>query len=282
MNNSKEKGSFEAWNSIWESQSSSDIINKKFTLKAPQSIYQFWQQVYAMDLIDLIKNKKYQKFCELGAGRGTTTMYLAQEGYSDLTMVDLAKEGFEIAANSFSHYGLKQPQMILADVEKSGLLYDFYDCIYNIGLLEHFIDPSKTLQEAYNLLKKNGLIFMPIVPELPVSKSLIQRFFFNPISLLKIAIKFLLNIKKPNEDTNMTRTDYDKQSYIKICEKIGYKNVKCIAYNPYWKVNNDGWFENNITFPIYLWHYNTFKKGKALSFTTHDSFELCYLLIAEK
>lgn len=281
MNNSKEKGSFEAWNSIWQSQSSSGIINKNFTLTAPQSIYQFWQKVYALDLIDLIKDRNYKKFCELGAGRGTTTMYLAQEGYSDLTMVDLAKEGFEIAANSFSHYGLKQPQMILADVEKSGLPYDSYDCIYNIGLLEHFIDPSKTLQEAYNLLSKKGIIFMPIVPELPLSKSLMHRILFNPISLLKIAIKSLLKINK-NDTSNMTRTDYDKNFYKEICEKIGYKNVQCISYNPYWKVNNDGWFENNITFPIYLWYYNTYKKGKKLSFSTNPSFELCYLLIAEK
>lgn len=277
---SKTRGSFEGWNEVWTDQSSEKLLNPMYTEGEPKTIYQFWQKGYSIDLLAMIKGRDYTSFCELGAGRGTTTMYLAKAGFTDLTMVDLAEQGFNVAKHSFNHYKLPMPQMVLEDVEKTSLPEGAFDCVYNIGLLEHFDDPKPTLVESYRLLKKDGLIYMPIVPAQPHYKSYFQRLLFNPITLAKLVLKSI--IKPKSKESNINRTDYGTDFYIKICKEIGYKNVRCIPYNPYWKVNADGGFENKVTLPLYKWYYNTFKKNKTLSFETSTAFDLCFLLVGEK
>jgi len=277
---SKTKGSFEGWDEVWSTQSEKERLNPMYTETSPKTIYQFWQKVYSDDLLNLIKNKNYNSFCELGAGRGTTTMYLAKSGYSDLTMVDLAEQGFEVAKYSFEKFKLPIPKMIIADVEKTNIAEESFDCIYNIGLLEHFDNPRPTLEESYRLLNKGGLIYMPIVPVQPQYKSFFQRLMFNPLSLIKLIVKSIIQSKQ--KDNNINRTNHRRSYYHEICNNIGYKNIKCIPYNPYWKVNNDGAIENKLTLPVYKWYYKTFKKGKVLSFKTSTMFDLCFLLVAEK
>lgn len=284
MNNkNKMKGGYDVWNKTWSKQAEKSLLNSLFTINSPSNIYQFWQRGYANDLLNLIRENKYTSFCELGAGKGTTSMYIAQNGYSNISMVDLAEEGFKIAKYSFKYYNLPEPRMILADVENTSLPGESYDCIYNIGLLEHFEDPSKTLKESYRLLKKGGIIFMPIIPKLPFSKSLIARILFNPISIVKFwAKKIIGNKPSDSHSSNILRTEYKKEYYRKVCTELGFKEIRCIPYNPYWKINRDGWFESNITLPIYNWHYNFFKARKKISLQTISAVEFCYLLIAYK
>lgn len=277
---SKTKGSFEGWNEVWSTQSQEKVLNPMYTESTPKNIYEFWQKGYAEDLLALIKNKNYTSFCELGSGRGTTTMYLAKAGYTDLTMVDLAEQGFNVARHSFEHYKLPVPNMLLQNVEQTNIEAERFDCIYNIGLLEHFDDPKPTLAESFRLLKKGGMIFKPIVPVQPLYKSFFQRLFFNPLSLAKTAVKKVIGHK--TTQNNINRTDYRREVYIKICEELGYKNIRCIPYNPYTKVNDDGTVLDKFTFPAYQWYYQTFKKNKTLSFETSGLFDCCFLLIAEK
>lgn len=278
---SNTQGSYQGWDEVWKGENEMDQLNPNFTREQPKTIYQFWQKAYALDLLHLIKDKNYQSFCELGSGRGTTSMYLSDAGYRDITMVDLAQHGFNVAKYSFEKRGLKEPRFVLADVEKTGLNSDSFDCIYNIGLLEHFEDPSKTLQEAYRLLKKDGMIFMPIVPKLPFQKSIISRIFFNPVSLMKQLVKFIIGSKN-KDNSSIFRNELDKSYYAETCAKIGYQNITCISYNPYWKVNDDGFVERRITLPFYLGHYRLFKKNRRISLQCSNFTEACYLLVAYK
>ncbi|MEM8528904.1 MAG: class I SAM-dependent methyltransferase [Bacteroidota bacterium] len=282
MDKVKAQGSYEGWNDIWDAQSKQGELNPMYTESTPQTIYQFWQNAYANDLLSLIGEKNYSSFRELGAGRGTTSMYLSKNGYHDVTMVDLAEEGFKVATYSFKYFNLPKPKMLLANVEQTGLEEEFFDCIYNIGLLEHFENPAPTLVENYRLLKKDGLIFMPIVPALPFSKSLLARIFFNPISIVKHLVKTLLGKTKKSASSSILRTTHDREYYVKICEEIGFKEVQCIPYNPYWKVNPDGNFLDKVTLPIYRWHYKTFRQGKQLSLRCSAAAELCCLMLATK
>ncbi|WP_235299279.1 class I SAM-dependent methyltransferase [Portibacter marinus] len=276
----KKHGSTSGWDEIWETQLEENLDNPIYTDAEPTDILQFWQRGYASDLISLIKDRNYNSFCELGSGRGTTTLYLAQNGYQDLTMVDLSETGFEVAKHSFKKYGVQLPRLILENVENTSFHDESFDCIYNIGLLEHFLDPTPTLQEAYRLLKKGGLIFMPIVPKQSLKKSYLQRLFLNPIGLAKFIIKSIYG--KKSENNKILRTDYNKEYYTEISASLGYQNVQCLPYNPYWKININKDLEKKITLPVYKWHYNTFKRHQSLSFKTNRFFNLCLLLIAEK
>lgn len=80
----------------------------------------------------------------------------------------------------------------------------------------------------------------------------------------------------------MVRTTYGRKYYEKICIDIGFKNVNCLPYNPYWKVNSDPKFERKFTLFFYDLHYRLFKKGSKVSMKTWSLSELCYLLVAEK
>lgn len=268
------QGSYQGWDEVWKGEKETEQLNPNFTRERPNSIYQFWQKAYACDLLYLIQNKSYKTFCELGSGRGTTSMYLSDAGYPNITMVDLSENGFKVAKYSFEKLGLQKPQFVLTDVETTGLTSDSFDCIYNIGLLEHFEDPSKTLLEAYRLLKKEGMIFMPIVPKLPFWKSIGPRLLFNPVSLMKQLVKFIIGFKN-KDNSKIFRNTLDKSYYTETCAKIGYQNISCVSYNPYWKVNDDGFVESQITLPYYLKYYDLFKKNKGISFECSNLTEAC-------
>lgn len=276
----KFKGSYEGWNDKWVKQSEKKLLNPHYTESDPKNIFQFWQKAYATDLLNLIKDKNYTTFCELGSGRGTTSMYLSKAGHRDITMVDLAEAGFKVAEYSFNYYGLTVPNLLIRDVEETGLSNGSFDCIYNVGLLEHFKDPKFVLSESFRLLKSEGMIFMPIVPVQPLYKSLFTRLIFNPVSILKEVKRNIVHQNSPVG--KISRTNYRPRFYIDICNEIGFRNIKCISYNPYWKVNSNGWVETNITLPLYKQHYNLFKNRKEMTFQTSNLFDLCHLLVAEK
>lgn len=271
---SKNNGSFKGWNEVWKTENEKAQINQYFQEGEATTIFSFWQQGYATDLLNLIKGKGYTKFCELGSGRGTTSMYLSAAGYDDITMVDLADEGFEIAKISFPYYKLNTPKMILANVESTGLESESFDCIYNIGLLEHFEDPSLTLKETYRLLKSGGMIFMPILPTVSFGKLFILRLFFNPLALLKLCIIKILNLEKKAVDNGILRTNYNESFYLKICHGLGFRNINCIPYNPYYLVNDAGFIFNNFIFPAYKLHYKIFKRSKVITFKTKRKYFL--------
>jgi len=281
-----EEGSHKEWNSIWtdfKDEQSTDPRRNLFTTEEPTNIYAFWQKAYAIDLLELIKNKSYERFLELGSGRGTTTMYLANAGYEDLTMLDLAEDGFRIASQNFPQTGLKVPKMILADCTKTGLDADQYDCIYNIGLLEHFNDVNPCMSEVYRLLKNDGMVFMPIVPKMPFSQSLHYRLKYNPMSALKYYAKKVLKPGSMNSNPDMIRTEHKEDYYTKVCQEIGFKDVKCIHYNPYWLVDDHIEIEKSPSLKQYLKTYNQSRKEKHAPFLeTTKNKALCYLLTATK
>lgn len=280
MGQDKTKGSASGWNAVWKNQAGEAPLNPLYTTVEPTSLLQFWQRAYANDLLSLLADRDYTDFCELGAGRGTTSMYLAAAGYDRITMVDLAPEGFATAERSFGAHDLPLPKMLLENVEQTSLTSQSFDCIYNIGLLEHFTDPKPTLAEAYRLLRPGGMIFMPIVPEQPLYKGFWQHILLSPLNLAKKLVKKVLGRRK--QLTAIHRTDYRRDFYIDICQDLGYKKIQCIPYNPYWRVNANRQTEGRLTLPVYRWYYNTFKRNKNLSLRTGAAFELCFLLLAEK
>jgi len=281
------QGSHKEWDDIWSKNTEGGQKKEvfcQFTRNTPKTMYEFWQKCYFEDLNYLIKDKNYTRFLELGAGKGTTSMYLSDAGYEDITMVDLSDSGFKLATENCNRKGVNPPKMIIADCENTGLPDEAYDCIYNIGLLEHFEDPTATLRETYRLLKSGGLVFMPIVPEQPFRHSISARLKYHPISIPKYYIKSILGMnKKIKEKNSMVRTDYNAEKYLTICRKIGFDNLKCIPYNPYWLVNSSGTPNYQKSLNDYLQSYEAKKQQKNYPLLqTRKGTELCLLLYGIK
>jgi SAM-dependent methyltransferase len=193
------QGEAARWDEVWGDLPSQEV--QVFTRGAPRNLRQLCQRCYFEDLWELVGRQHYdRKFLEQGAGRGTTSMYLAAQG-CDVTMLDLSPQGFDVAATNFAREGLRAPKFVTADARETGLPSDSYDCVYNIGLLEHFDNPKPVLDEAVRLLRPGGWLFMVIVPRMPQRNSWLAKLMLCPWRLApgggKRLVKRLLGRVEP-------------------------------------------------------------------------------------
>lgn len=277
-------GSSSEWDDIWNKYSESgDDLTKAYVKGPTTSINQFWQRCYFQDLLQCVRPDADWRFLELASGRGTTSLYLASTGMRDVTLLDLSETALRQAKANFRSENLDPPKTIVGNAESTGLESDQYDCIYNIGVLEHFEDPSAILGESLRLLKPGGKLFMPIVPQMPFSHSIICRTLFNPITLLKQVVKSLIG-HKGRQNTDMVRTTTGASDYVSICESLGLIGVQCLPYNPYWKVSrHNGWVERFVALPAFKLHHKIKRfLGFKPSLRTFRATSLCLLLLAEK
>lgn len=268
------------WDDIWTSLDRSH--QSMFTRGSPSTIRQFWQKCYFDDLYNLVGTmKRGDKFLELGAGRGTTSLYLADKG-CDVTLLDLSEAGLEMAKRNFLAAGVEEPKVICTDATKTGLPDEQYSCIYNIGLLEHFVDPTAIIAESHRLLQPGGLLFSVIVPRNPYYKRWLASILFAPwkvpIWYLKSLVKRMISWDGDQKTNDMVRTDHNRKYYIDCAKHLGWTSLDCISYNPYHTLYNlnDAW-------PIigaYKLHHRSKRSYPKLA--TFAAVSLCDLLIATK
>lgn len=273
------EGSSRIWDALWKkSLDRSRLPPCLFTRGKTRTLIEFWQRTYARDLLTLIKDKNYKDFIELGSGRGTTSMYLADAAYDQITLVDLSAEARELATLNFNRFQLTYKDFILADVRHTPLPGDSFDCIYNIGLLEHFTNPTEIFSEAYRLLRKEGLLFMVVFPDIKSKSSYLLRLLFNPFSY----IKHLVKAESSGHD-QMIRNKLSLEEYIGLGNDAGFVNFKGLYYNPYPKIIRDSWYENNVILPMYKsFSVLKFKNQQEFIYRTSKFFGNAYLLIAYK
>jgi ubiquinone/menaquinone biosynthesis C-methylase UbiE len=262
----EDAGDWRRWDQVWRDigPGSDGIL---YTSSAPRSMLQFWQRAYFEDLWALTQGKVAgARYLELGAGRGTTSMYLASRG-CDVTLLDLAPAGLRLAIENFRACDLRRPKVVIGDGRNTGLASNSYDCVYNIGLLEHFEDPVPVLRESLRVLKPGGLMYMVIVPEGSPWRSLPVRLALNPLStgwrVLAAAARRVARVlgfgRGGASDTagaadDMVRTTHSRGRYEQWLRDLGGRDVCCLPYNPYFQVYASPALERLITLPIYAAH----------------------------
>ncbi len=267
-------------------------VAQLFSRKRPRTLYQLWHRCYFEDLWQLIGERAGgdARFLEVGAGRGTTSMYLSSQG-CDVTMVDLSSEGFRVAVRNFAHEDLKLPTMVVADARCSELPGGSFDCIYSIGLLEHFADPRPALSETLRLLKPGGLHFGVIIPNRPARIVWLVSLLFAPWRLprlllsanLRNLLRRMLGRKAGTGEPPVLRTDLDGEAYVSILREMGVSEAWSCPYNSYHSVFGDGWIERWIVLPLYQLH-NAAKRTAGLrpAMRTIPSLASCHLLVFRK
>jgi ubiquinone/menaquinone biosynthesis C-methylase UbiE len=276
-------GNWREWDQIWtgvEGQPGEML----YTARQPETLLEFWQRCYFEDLWGLLGTDADLARClELGSGRGTTSMYLAEKG-CNVTMVDLSPTAFNQAKHNFTTAGIRLPRMIIADAENTGLPGESFDCIYNIGLLEHFEDPMPLLKESWRLLSKDGLLFSVIVPRRPASQRWLVEMLFAPCRLAtrllrSCAKRILRGSPSGQQIADMVRTQHSRCDYKRWMKGIGVDSVKCIPYNPYY-----GLWEANLSIGPFLPLYRRHRalKRQFPKLRTWPSVASCDLLWARK
>jgi SAM-dependent methyltransferase len=279
----KRQGDSEHWNDLWGEIEGEDSL--LYVEGTPRTLLQFWQRCYFEDLWALVASQAENKrFLELGAGRATTSMYLCARDL-DVTLVDLAPRAFVLTRRNYGSKGIRLPKMVLADAQCSGLKTGSFDCVYNIGVLEHFEDPRPLLTETLRVLKPGGLAFLVVVPRRSFIAAWLPFTALNPyhfvVGLAKRVAKALLK-RAPNAGGG-TRTFRKRRDYVKLAKELGATGVFCLPYNPYFKVYHDKHWETRLQVPAYRRHREIRLRrgdppwGRTLSITA-----LCDLLMFSK
>jgi SAM-dependent methyltransferase len=185
-------------------------------------------------------------------------MYLAARG-CDVTMLDLAPQSFAQAEANFRREALPVPKFVAADARDTGLPTDSYDCIYSIGLLEHFDDPRPLLRETMRLLRPGGLAFHVVVPAIPESRMRLSYAFVTPWKLpprqLKDAVNRLLGRKtKGTGPKRMFRTVHGVDDYREWLSDLPIDDVICVPYMPYHMIVENRAIERLWGVPLYRAH----------------------------
>jgi ubiquinone/menaquinone biosynthesis C-methylase UbiE len=187
-------------------------------------------------------------------------MYLASRG-CDVTMLDLSGAGFEVAQANFAREGLGSPSFVKADARRTNLPAASFDCVFSIGLLEHFEDPKPVLAETLRLLRPGGFHFALIVPDRPPSVRYLSHALFCPWVLayelmpqkLRAALRKLRN-RPASAKKDLVRTGFGRDEYLKMLEDLDVTDARCIPYNPYHPVYNNASLESLIAIPLYRFH----------------------------
>ena len=250
------QGLGEGWDPYWGKLDPRMV--SLYTTGRPRNIHQFWQRCYAEDLRGLMGNMQGTDCLELGAGRGTTSMYVTSYG-GKVTMLDLSGAGLAIAKANFAREKLEQPTMIRADARNTHLPSESYDCVYSIGLLEHFDNPQPILMEAERLLRPGGLHFAVIVAGRGDEVRTFVYAFLRPLSfawkLVPQSIRKALRPPRPPSDPaekDEYRNNIMRSEYLEMLGDV--TDSACVPYNPYHSAYNSDFLEEYITVPLYRLH----------------------------
>jgi SAM-dependent methyltransferase len=277
------QGESRAWDQTWKQIELDQYGNEK----SLSPLLVFYLQGYFRDLWDTFaKDHPQGQFLEQGAGRGILSRWLAQH-QRQVTMLDLSEHGFQVARQACDIVKIPYPKFVTADARDSGLPEASYDCVYNVGLLEHFDDPTAVLAEALRVLRPGGRIHMIIVPKVPERNKWLMKFLFCPWKLLptslKDNVKRLLGRVPPVQEPPMTRTELAAPEYLAIMAKLPARDVRCVPYNPFHQVYVPNWYLRCWVLPWCRLHQGLkrFIKG-GCAMTTAAGLESCYLLTATK
>ncbi len=272
-----------SWDKLWE-HVEVDQFGNDMSL-APLQMFQMWG--YFIDLWDTFaRDNPDAKFLEQGAGRGVLSRWLAKHN-RNTTMLDLSEHGFEVARQACDRAVIPYPNFVRADARRSGLPSNTYDCVFSVGLLEHFDDPTEVLAEALRVLRSGGRIHMIIVPKVPERNKWLMKLLFCPWKLLprriKEWLKALIGYATPVEDKPMTRTCLGTAEYLNLMAGLPARDARCVPYNPFHEMYVPNWYLRWWVLPWCRLHQR-FKRSftNGCSLNTLKGLESCLLLTATK
>lgn len=161
----KKKGDIKSFKNSWN--------------KRPEAFYNHWVKNEPNNQIQLAFRMHWSLFneiiekemktqtrldvLEVGCGRGSLSSYFSDNGHN-CSLLDISEKAIEIAKSVFesnNHSG----SFYHGDAENLEFKNNTFDVVFSIGLLEHFTNPQKTMEEQLRVLKKGGIWFGYIVPK---------------------------------------------------------------------------------------------------------------------
>ena len=222
----KKKGDIQTFDNSWN--------------KRPEALYNHWLEGEPTNQIQLAFRMHWLLFSEIiekemgsqhkldvlevGCGRGSLSSYFSENGHN-CTLLDISKKAIEIAKSVFesnNHSG----SFFVGDAENLDFKNNTFDIVFSIGLLEHFTDPQKTLEEQFRVLRKGGIWFGYIVPKYTDN---IQKNYSWINDILK-GYSHIENENTAKED--VFRSDNDSSYYINILKNFNLTKLNSFGTYP--------------------------------------------------
>ena len=145
-------------------------------------------------------------------------------------MLDISPQAIKLAQSAFQECQL-EAEFEVGDCLNLPYSDNSFDVVFSIGLLEHFEDARPVLMEKLRVLKKNGLMFNYIVPNIPNNVQADYE-WFNTIlgSILPLAHEL--------NKTDVYRSDALCDHYTKILEDLGLQDIKGTGIYPVPMISN--------------------------------------------
>jgi len=276
-------GDTKVWNQMWSDLGPGERM--QFVRGRPRTLRQLWQRAYFDAIWGMMGAAAPDaSYCELGAGRGTTSTYLRSHG-CDVTMVDLSEQGFRAARENFRDLGIEPARMVIADAADTRLPEASFDCIFSIGVLEHFVDPKPVLSETVRLLKPGGLAWHLVIPKISRLRAAPVHAVLNPPRLMLNLWRHLRSVagSTARSQSASLRTSFTSHEWTSWSRRGGASDVRCIGYNPFHVSHTTPSLDRTLTVPVYWAAYQRLLRRRAAPrLACPESIALCDLLLFSK
>jgi ubiquinone/menaquinone biosynthesis C-methylase UbiE len=148
-------------------------------------------------LLPLLGDIKNKKILDVGAGTGRLAVEFAEQG-ACVTALDVSSKMLERLKKKN-----KNIEIIIGDGENLPFKNEEFDIVIGAFLIVHFKDPLKFFDEAYRVLKNNGLFIVTNInqkepPEIKTTegKIKIESYYHRPEKVREILNSLAFNIEK--------------------------------------------------------------------------------------
>jgi ubiquinone/menaquinone biosynthesis C-methylase UbiE len=220
----------ECFRQTWNQRKADEMLYLHWTREEPKNQIQLAFRQHWKLFQEIISEEppKGKKCIELGAGRGTISMYFADAGW-DCTILDVSDAVLEHSRQVFQKHGLSA-KLVVADAMHTGLPDDFYDVCVSIGLLEHLPDLKAALQEQVRLLSAGGILLAYVVPHRECG---VQKGWQWLNDILRIYYELATRpAPKSLEKPEIYRSDARTCDYVQLLEEMPICDVKASGVYP--------------------------------------------------
>jgi ubiquinone/menaquinone biosynthesis C-methylase UbiE len=160
---------------------------------------------------------------ELGCGRGTMALSLAQYCGMQLTLLDNEEDAIAIAKEAFATHGI-QAAFLTGDALDTHLPKGSFDATVSIGLAEHLDSVDALFAEQYRLLRDGGLMISLNIPK----KRSIQE-----LNTAHRCMKKCLGIYKQDVRKDYKRNSLRPAEYARAALKAGFVSAEVTHVCPF-------------------------------------------------
>lgn len=223
-----------------------------------------------MEFIDNeLEGHCYKDALELGAGRGTISLYLRKRHGFNVALNDVSDSAMRLARANFNYFN-EPADFQVGDATHLPFSDNSFDVVSSIGLLEHLENYCEVLREIERVLKPNGVMIQINIPK-KYSIQIINQAY------RKVLLFFGVELRQ-----DFWRNSDNPQEYKNNAINTGFVNVRTVNVNP---------FPLFVPIPMFIDRFLTkiyrcilFARGFMLvyPFETNYWFSQCHFLVGYK